>query len=237
MLAPMARLVALALALSLWGGTALGQRVYPEELPDEASAGPSEAERLARAATPARPPRTDYSDPNLPVYFRVGFGVGGAFSASLDDVLAAHAFARSPILFQANVSLAGRIFPWLWLGGRLGATGRGWARRDGLPAASATGYDLLGLIHFRGQLGRIFELGGMLGGGLGVGALVLNDVATIGAAPRLMVAAELGFRIDTGIRLLVHGEIGYFPLFDLDRYGSDLDLGGGTLSVVLEARL
>jgi hypothetical protein len=233
----MIRVLGLTLWLSLWAGTALGQRVFPEELPAEASAGPSEAERLARGATTVRPLRPDYSDPHLPVYFRVGFGLGAAFSASLDEALASHAFARSPILFQANVAIAARIFPWLWLGGRLGATGRGWARRDGLPAASATGYDLLGLVHFRGQLGRIFELGGMLGGGLGVGALVINDVASFGATPRLMVAAEVGFRVDTGIRILLQGELGYFPLFDLDRYGSDLDFGGGTLSVVVEARL
>lgn len=237
MMRAMARLTCLVLALSFWVATAHAQTVYPDELPDEASSGPSERERLAEAARPTRPTATDYSDPELPVYFRIMFGVGGAFDASLDDALATHGFARSPILFGTSASIAGRLASWLWLGGRVGAHGRGWARRDGLPAATATGYDLLGLIHLRAQLGRVFELGGMVGGGLGVAVLVINDTPTVGAWPRMMVGVELGLRVATGMRILLHGELNYFPIFDLDRYGSDLDLSGGTVSLVAEVRL
>ena len=46
-----------------------------------------------------------------------------------------------------------------------------------------------------------------------------------------------GLRIARGTRILVHGEVNYFPAFDLDRYGSDLELGGASLSLALEVRL
>jgi hypothetical protein len=237
MMRAMARLTCLVLALCFAEATAHAQTVYPDELPEDADAGPNERERLAEAARPARPIAQDYSDPELPVYFRIMFGLGGAFNASLDEALATHGFARSPILFDLSTSIAGRVLSWLWLGGRVGAHGRGWARRDGLPAATATGYDLLGIIHLRAQLGRVFELGGMVGGGLGVGVLVINDVPTVGAFPRAIVGAELGLRLTTGMRLLLHGELSYFPIFDLDRYGSDLEFSGGAVSLVLEVRL
>jgi hypothetical protein len=238
------RLVSLALvalacaalpdALSPQG--AMAQRRFDEELPEEASAGPGERARALEAARPPRP-NVDYSDPDLPVYFRIGFGAGGAFESSLDDALATHGFARSPLFFVGDVSIAGRALSWLWFGGRVGAHGRGWARRDGQPAAHATGYDLLGLAHLRFQLGRVFELGGMVGAGVGFAVLVLNDHPTPGVWPRLMGGAEIGIRVARGMRVLLHGEINYFPLFDIDRYGSDLELGGGSVSLVIEVRL
>ena|GEM_PF-2932733 len=212
------------------------QTRFADELPDEADSGPNERERALAASRPERP-HVDYSDPELPVYFRIGLGGGGTFDSSLDDTLATHGFARSPAFFRADVSVAGRALSWLWFGGRIGATGRGWGRRDGLPAAQATGFDLLAIAHLRFQLGRVFELGGMIGGGIGMAVLTINDQASVGPAPRLMGGLEIGFRLGYGTRVLLHGEINYFPYFDLDRYGSDLELGGGSLSLILEVRL
>lgn len=229
-------LVCAALVDALAPGSAGAQRRFDEELPEEADAGPGERARTLEAARPPRP-NIDYSDPDLPVYFRIAFGAGGAFESSLDDALATHGFARSPLFFAGDVTIAGRAESWLWFGGRVGAHGRGWGRRDGQPAAHATGYDLLGLAHLRFQLGRVFEIGGMFGAGLGLAVLVINDQPTAGIWPRLMGGAEIGIRVSRGIRVLLHGEVNYFPLFDIDRYGSDLELGGGSLSLVIEVRL
>lgn len=233
----MLRFLVLCFALAWGASSASAQTVYPDELPDDADSGPNERERAIEAARPVRPTPIDATDPDLPVYFRLMFGAGGAFSGSLDDALATHGYARSPILFDVSASIAGRATSWLWFGGRFGAHGRGWARRDDLPAATATGYDLLGFVHLRAQLGRVFELGGMVGGGVGLGVLVLNQTATVGVWPRMMLGGELGFRLTRGMRLLGHVELNYFPLFDLDRYGSDLELSGITGSLALEVRL
>jgi hypothetical protein len=233
---------ALALGLLALGLGAMPSRVsaqtrFADELPDEADSGPNERERAVAASRPDRP-HIDYSDPELPVYFRIGLGGGGVFeNSSLDDTLATHGFARSPAFFRADVTVAGRALSWLWFGGRIGATGRGWGRRDGLPSAQATGFDLLAIAHLRFQLGRVFELGGMVGAGIGVAVLTINDQPTVGPAPRLMGGLEIGLRLGYGTRVLLHGEVNYFPYFDLDRYGSDLELGGGSVSLVLEVRL
>lgn len=247
MMRPMVRLACLgpvALCALLSGAGALAfpasagaQARFPDELPDEADSGPNERERALAASRPERP-RIDYSDPELPVYFRIGLGGGGVFeNSSLDDTLATHGFARSPAFFRADVTIAGRALSWLWFGGRIGATGRGWGRRDGLPAAQATGFDLLAIAHLRFQLGRVFELGGMVGGGIGLAVLAINDQPTVGPAPRIMGGLEIGLRLGYGTRVLLHGEVNYFPFFDLDRYGSDLELGGGSVSLILEVRL
>ncbi len=246
MMRPMLRLACLgrvvlcaALASVIVGSAAplAAQTRFDEELPDEADSGPSERERVLATSRPEQP-RIDYSDPELPVYFRIGLGGGGVFEqSSLDDALATHGYARSPAFFRADVSIAGRALSWLWFGGRIGATGRGWGRRDGLAAAQATGFDLVAFAHLRFQLGRVFEIGGMVGGGVGLAILTINDHPTVGPAPRLMGGLEIGLRLGYGTRVLLHGEVNYFPLFDLDRYGSDLELGGGSLSLILEVRL
>lgn len=235
---PRVPLVALLGFLFLAGASqaASAQTRFDEELPEDADSGPNERERAIAATRPVRP-SFDATDPDLPVYFRLSFGAGGAFGASLDDALATHGFARSPLFFTGNLTIAGRALSWLWFGGRIGAHGRGWNRRDGLPAAQATGFDLLAIAHLRVQLGRVFELGGMVGGGFGVALLSINDQVSTGGSPRLMVGAELGLRVARGARILLHGELNYFPWFDLDRYGSDLDFGGGSLSLVVEVRL
>ena len=77
----------------------------------------------------------------------------------------------------------------------------------------------------------------MVGAGAGIAVLTINDHPSAGPAPRLMGALEIGLRLAPGARVLVHGEVNYFPWFDLDRYGSDLELGGGSVSLVLEVRL
>lgn len=244
MMRPMVRLACLGsvalCALALVAGAvparASAQTRFADELPDEADSGPNERERALAASRPDRP-HIDYSDPELPIYFRIALGGGGTFDSSLDDTLATHGFARSPAFFRADVTIAGRALSWLWFGGRIGATGRGWGRRDGLPAAQATGFDLLAIAHLRFQLGRVFELGGMVGAGVGMAVLTINDQATVGPAPRLMGGLEIGLRLGYGTRVLLHGEVNYFPYFDLDRYGSDLELGGGSVSLVLEVRL
>jgi hypothetical protein len=223
-------------ATTTLAGSASAQTRFDEELPEEATSGPNERERAIAASRPARP-SVDYTDPELPVYFRIAFGAGGAFNASLDDALATHGFARSPLFFAGDLTIAGRAFSWLWFGGRVGTHGRLWNRRDGLAPAQATGFDLLALAHLRFQLGRLFELGGMVGAGVGLALLSINDQVTASPWPRMMVGLELGLRIARGTRILVHGEVNYFPAFDLDRYGSDLELGGASLSLALEVRL
>lgn len=234
-----ALVVTLALGLAP-AGLAAQARTFPEELPDDAESGPrfdpARARRAVSTATVdgARP---EASDPQVPVAFAFHFGVGYAMPSSIDRALATHLYSdqNGGVLVTGDFQLTYRVLEWLWLGGRLGFRGRGWGR-DGAAGAHAGGFDLLGIIHLRSQVGRVFSLGAMLGGGGGAAGLLLNEAITIGASPRITGGVEIGFRLGTGIRLEIRGSWDYFPWFDIDRFGHDIDLGGPSVAAGLEVR-
>lgn len=212
-------------------------RTFPDELPEDATSGPHFDPARARGPGGITLPRPDPSDPSLPVALSVHIGVGYAMPSSIDRALATHLYADQDggVMMTGDFQLTYRALDWLWLGGRFGFRGRGWGR-NGDAGAEAGGFDLLGIVHVRGQLGRIFELGAMLGGGGGIAGLSLNGQTTVGASPRLTVSAEIAFRLTTGVRLQIRATWDYFPWFDLDRFGHDLDLGGPSVAAGFEVR-
>ncbi len=230
-----------ALALALVPGALSAQsRTFPEELPDEATSGPRfDPARAARAVALAgvSGARSDPADPDLPVALAFHLGVGYAMPSSIDRALATHLYADQSggPMVTGDFQLTYRALDWLFLGGRFGFRGRGWGR-DGEAGAQAGGFDLMAMLHVRGQLGRIFNLGAMVGAGGGVVGLLLNRNVALGVAPRLSGGVEIGFRLGRGVRLEIRGSWDFFPWFDIDADGHDLDLGGPSVAVGLEVR-
>jgi len=211
----------------------------PEELPDGADLGIPLAERPP-VLTPEERQRErlrnyDPTEPEHPLALQVHIGIGGALDSSLDDALEAHRYGSSPLVFQGDIALLARVTEWLYVGGRLGGRGRGWLSNEEAPA-SAGGVDGMAIAHVRGYLGRIVDIGAILGAGLGWGGISLARGGASDFAPRLHGSALIAFRLDAGVRLCARFAWDWFSVYDMDRYGSDLELGGPSLSLGLEIR-
>lgn len=219
--------------------TALPAGPAPDELPEGADSGPPMLSR-PRPLTPeeerrARERRYDASEPLMPAAFQLFVGFGAALDSSLDGALAAHRFGSSPLVVSADATFLGRVTEWLQLGGRIGGRARGWGSDVGDPAV-AGGIGALAIAHARAYLGRIVDLGAVLGVGIGWAGISIQGAGSTGVAPLLHGAVVLGFRIDRGFRLAARFAWDWFTLYDLDRYGSDLDLGGPSLAIGFEVR-
>jgi hypothetical protein len=169
--------------------------------------------------------QADAVDPELPVALSFFASLGAVMPSSYDDAIRSHAFGQSSPTIAMDGSITYGVARWLHLGGRLGTRGRGWIRRDG-EFAMASGIDLLGIAHARLHLGPVIDLGIVLGGGVGLAALSVHQTTVLGVAPRLHGAVQFGFRLGRGFHLFLRGAWDYFPWNDIDRYGSDIDLGG-----------
>ncbi len=210
-----------------------------DELPEGASSGPSLAERQAaarRGQVIGRPSGPDPSDPDLPVSMQLMIGGGGIIQpGSLDLALRSHDYGTPGGFFTADATITGRAADWLWLGGRFGGRGRFYTRNDG-PGGHASAFDLMAVVHARFQLGRVFEIGLMVGAGAAVVGVMLRDVLSAGVWPRLTGGVQLGLRIGRGLRIVARFAWDYCTLFDIDRYGSDLELGGPSGALGIEVR-
>lgn len=207
-------------------------RVPPaDEFPEGVGFGPPQSERQR-----ASPPQDDATEPALPHVVQIHVGLGVALGSSLDEALVAHRYGDSRVVVAGDITFAGRMTEWLHLGARVGARGRGWASAETEPAL-AGGVDALALGHARGQLGRVVDIGLQLGIGIGWAGLSVQHGSASGFAPRLHGSGIVGFRFAPGARLMVRFAWDWFSVYDLDRYGSDLDLGGPSAAVGLEVRV
>lgn len=211
----------------------------PEELPDGADLGPPLSERPP-LLTPEEQRRErlrnfDPTEPEHPIAIQILVGLGPALHSSLDVALTAHRYGSSPLAFQGDVSVLARIGPWLYLGGRLGGRGRGWLSNVDEPA-SAGAIDGLAVGHVRAYLGRIVDIGAILGAGIAWGGISLARGGAATVAPRLHGSAVIAFRVASGARFVARFAWDWCSFYDLDRYGSDLELGGPSLSIGLEIR-
>jgi hypothetical protein len=210
-----------------------------DELPDGASSGPSLVERQAaarRGEVIGRPSGPDPSDPDLPVSMQLMVGGGGAVQVtSLDLALRSHDYGTPAGFFTVDATLAGRVLDWLWIGGRLGGRGRFYTRNDG-PGGQAGAFDVMAVVQTRFQLGRLVELGVMVGGGGALVGLLLRGQLAAGVWPRLTAGVHLGLRVARGVRIIARFAWDYCTLFDMDRYGSDIELGGPTGALGIEVR-
>jgi hypothetical protein len=77
----------------------------------------------------------------------------------------------------------------------------------------------------------------MVGAGAAVVGLLLHDVLTAGVFPRLTAGVQLGVRISRGARIVARFSWDYCALFDIDPYGSDIELGGPAGAIGVEVRL
>jgi hypothetical protein len=189
----------------------------------------SEPMALRRAGEP------DPADPDLPVALSFTAAVGVVMDSSYDRTIQALDFGPSSPIVAMDGAITYALVPWLHVGGRLGARGRGFIRRDG-ELAMATGVDALAIAHGRFHLGTVVELGVILGGGLGVAGVSLRGTTLVGAAPRLHGAIQIGFRLARGFHVHLRGAWDFFPWNDLDAAGHDLDLGGPSVGVGIEVR-
>ena len=211
----------------------------PDELPEGADLGPPLAERppvlTHEELVRYRQRNYDPTEPEHPLALQVHLGIGGALDSSLDQALAAHRYGASPLIFQGDVALLSRVTEWLYLGGRIGGRGRGWLSNEVAPA-SAGGVDGMAIAHLRVYLGRVVDIGAILGAGIGWGGISLERGGAAAVAPRLHGSALIAFRLGSGVRLCARFAWDWFSLYDMDRYGSDLELGGPSLSLGLEIR-
>lgn len=175
------------------------------------------------------------ADGNLPVAFLFFAGVGAVMPSSYDAALQTHAFGGSSPNVTVDAALTYRLSENFFLGGQIGARGHGWLRRDG-ASAMATGLDAMALLHLRFQIGSVFDLGAMVGAGAGAVGVQLYDSVSFAPSFRLSGSVLLGVRLATGFRVFVKGTWDYFSAFDLDRFGSDVDMGGPGFSLGFEVR-
>lgn len=211
----------------------------PDELPEGADSGPAilvpRRELTAEEQRRERERSYDASEPLLPTVFQLFVGGGAPLDSSFDVALASHRYGDSPLMLIGDATLMTRIASWLWLGGRVGMRGRGWGRNDGPPAV-AGGLDALAVAHVRAHLGPIVDLGVVLGAGLGWGGASIQGAGTWAFAPRLSGYLQAGFRVAQGARIGARVGWDWFSMYDLDRYGSDLELGGPVLAIGFELR-
>lgn len=177
----------------------------------------------------------DAVDPDLPVALSFFASLGVVMSSSYDDAIQSHAYGASSPTIAMDGSITYAVTRWLHVGGRLGARGRGWLRRDG-DYAMAAGIDALVIAHGRIHLGPIVDLGIVLGGGLGMTSLSVHRSTLVGVAPRLHGGIQFGFRLARGFHIFLRGAWDYFPWNDLDRFGSDIDLGGPVIGLGIEVK-
>jgi hypothetical protein len=210
-----------------------------DELPDDASSGPSLVERQAaarRGEVIGRPSGPDPNDPDLPVSMLLMLGGGGVIDpSSLDLALRSHDYGTPGGFFAGDVSITGRVLDWLWLGGRFGGRGRFYTRNDG-PGGSAGAFDLMAVVQTRFQLGRIVEIGVMAGAGAALVGVLLRNQLSAGVWPRLTAGVHIGMRIAHGVRIVARFSWDYCTIFDIDRYGSDVELGGPAGAIGIEVR-
>ncbi|MDQ3037523.1 MAG: hypothetical protein M3Y87_34330 [Myxococcota bacterium] len=210
-----------------------------EELPDGADSGPAilvpRRELSPEEARRERERNFDPTEPHMPGVFQLSIGVGAALDSSLDSALTAHRYGDSPLIVLGDVSFLGRVTEWLYVGGRLGGRGRGWGSNDTSPAVAGA-IDVMAIAHLRAYLGRIVDIGAVLGLGVGWAGLTIQGAAATGLAPRLHGSAVIAFRLGPGVRITARFGWDWFSLYDLDRYGSDLELGGPSLSLGFEVR-
>lgn len=203
-------------------------------VPGGAAYGTREALRRSETETMRRM-RPDASDGALPVAFQFFAGIGGVMRSSYGRALQAHAFGGSSPNVNIDAALTYRLTENFFLGGQIGARGHGWLRRDG-TAAMATGLDAMAILHLRFQLGSLFDLGAMVGAGGGTVGVQLYDSTAFFGAWRLSGSVLLGLRVATGTRVFLKASWDYFSAFDIDRYGSDVDMGGPALALGFEVR-
>ncbi len=185
------------------------------------------------AAQPASPASMETSDG--PYASQLMLGVGLPLSASLDDALGALRFGPSIAEFLGDATFLAQAHPVLHLGGRLGGRGRAWSAFDGRLAV-AGGLDAMLVAHVRASVGRVLDLGLSVGLGLGLATFGLRDATVWAPTPRAHGGVIVGFRVGAGVRLLCRLAWDWFSAYDLDALGSDLDLGGPSASLGLEAR-
>jgi hypothetical protein len=212
-----------------------------EELPEDATARPPEEPHDPPAYLSAEDQRRwrarhyDATEPSLPAIIQISGGIAAALDSSLDQALVTHRYGSSPAIAIADVTFLGRATEWFHVGGRIGGRGRGWGANDTSPAV-AGGLDVLAIAMARAYLGNVVDIGAMVGVGIGWGGLSLQSGGATGFAPRVHGAAMVGFRIDRGVRFQARFAFDWFAIYDIDRYGSDLELGGPSLSLGLEVR-
>lgn len=177
----------------------------------------------------------DTSDGDRPIAFLLFAGIGGVMPSSYANALQAHAFGANSPNIAIDAALTYRLTENLFLGGRVGGRGHGWIRRDG-NAATATGLDAMAVLHLRFQIGSVIDLGAMVGVGGGLVGVQLYDATTLAGAFRLSGSLLLGARVMPGFRVFLKGTWDYFGASDIDRYGSDVELGGPMISLGIEVR-
>lgn len=211
----------------------------PDELPEGADFGPAilvpQRELTPEEQRRERRRRHDASEPLLPTIFQLFVGAGAPLDSSLDVALASHRYGDSVLTLLADATLLTRVADWIWLGGRVGMRGRGWGSHRTGPAV-AGGLDALAIAHVRAHVGPIVDVGIVLGIGIGWGGVSIQADGAWAFAPRASGALQAGFRVAPGARIGARIGWDWFSMDDLDRYGSDLELGGPTLGVGFELR-
>jgi len=204
-------------------------------VPSGAPYGSRDAIRRSETEIMRRIGAVDASDRTLPIAMLLFVGVGGVMPSSYAGALRAHAFGANSPNIAVDAALTYRLSENFFLGGQIGGRGHGWLRRDG-NAAMVMGLDAMAILHLRFQLGSVIDLGAMVGVGGGLVGVQLYDATTLAGALRLSGSILLGARVTAGCRIFLKGTWDYFNASDIDRFGSDIELGGPMLSLGIEVR-
>ena len=195
--------------------------------------GVREPRRVQAQAPEPEPPPEPIPLPRYSLELRLGVSFPGDFS--FDQALAALRYDGVRAAPSVVVGVQVPVLDWLWLGGRLGARGRGWAHPDRDPATLAAG-ELLATAQARVWLGRVVELGVLVAGGLGWMQVAVRDAATDQVVGRVSLEAILAFK--TGPHFAFGPRVGYdfFEWSGVNAYGHGVDVGGFSLGLALEGR-
>lgn len=239
----MARLSLLgALAAALWSTAtvAAAQQPATEPWPDENPWPGAHPQQLQPAQPP--PPQAQPAEPPPPSLLETSTHLmdlmavfGFTTEESFDDALRAHGYTPSTGVFGADVTSLWRVLPVLWLGGRLGYRARAWDQ-PGMDSVDAFAGAAWLVAELRLPLGRAWDLGagGAVGGAL-VG-LYVGDTSDLHPAPSAWGGVSMGVRIVDPVRIYTRFGYEYLEAVDVNGWGHDVNLSGGSWAIGVEIR-
>ncbi len=203
--------------------------VPPGGVPEVGGPSPGEREREPDP-TPSRPPLppTHYA---VELQVRASFPEESSFHRALSDLR----YRGVRVVPTGYVGVQIPLVEWFWVGGRLGMRGMTWAHFD-LEDASAIMADALVTAQVRVALGRVLEIGALVGGGAGVVDVQVGGVDAAQVVGRFVAEGFVAFRLGDNASVGPRFGWGYAQWEGMNAYDHGLDLGGPFFGLALEGR-
>jgi len=154
---------------------------------------------------------------------------------SFDEALRAHGYSDTAGVFGGDVTSVWRLASVFWLGGRLGYRYRFW-EQPGTPDVHASAFSAWLMAELRLPVGRVWEMGLTAGVGGGTVGVQMQDATEFHLAPAAVVGILMGFKIAGPVRVYTRFCYEYLEAANVNDWGHDVNLSGGSFAFGLEIR-